>query len=157
VIVSASACTSGNPLRRKSATSFSLPGLASNLTSNATFLFIILILDAYNANPASMKAALENFRRINSKNKIAILGDMMELGDYACEEHKNILQLASSCNLNQIITVGPEFAKVKIKDIIQFQDLNEAKEWLTNQHFKNAYILLKGSRKIGLEKIVSDI
>ena len=114
------------------------------------------ILDAYNANPSSMKAALENFHLIKAENKIVMMGDMLELGEFSESEHKEILQLAVSYKFNTIVTIGPEFLKHKTDGVVQFMNSYEAKEWFNEQHFSGATILLKGSRGMQLEKIVNN-
>lgn len=113
------------------------------------------ILDAYNANPSSMKAALENFSKLEAENKIAIIGDMLELGDYAFEEHRSIIELAMSGKIAQLVTVGPLFAAHKSNAIKSFNTAHEAKQWFIEQQFQNATILLKGSRGMRLEEIIA--
>lgn len=71
-----------------------------------------LIVDAYNANPTSMQAALENFRRINAPRKMVILGDMKELGDVSAEEHRKVAACVAACGFDRAVLVGPEFAAV---------------------------------------------
>ncbi|MBC8046943.1 MAG: UDP-N-acetylmuramoyl-tripeptide--D-alanyl-D-alanine ligase [Fimbriimonadaceae bacterium] len=113
------------------------------------------ILDAYNANPSSMKVAIENFMRLDVSPKIVILGDMLEMGKYAAEEHTHILDTALSGNFNAIITVGNEFEKAAAgKNIKAFKTNAAAKEYFNSQNYKGVYILLKGSRGIALEKII---
>lgn len=114
-----------------------------------------IILDAYNANPTSMKAALENFEKQIGR-KIAILGDMFELGSEARIEHENITKLAASLNLDQVILIGKNFytANVNSKNSIKFESF----ETFKNQHqinFKNSNILIKGSRGMALERILN--
>lgn len=113
------------------------------------------ILDAYNANPSSMKAAIENFAKLPVSPKILILGDMLEMGEYAAAEHENILQLVLQQNFDSVITVGEAFMKAaEGKNVRAFKNNMEAKEYFAAQNFKNVYFLLKGSRGIALEKIV---
>lgn len=112
------------------------------------------ILDAYNANPSSMKAALENFHLIKAENKIVMMGDMLELGEFAETEHKEILEIAAAYNFDKIVAIGPEFLKHKTSGIIHFINSHEAKEWFKDQQFKGATILLKGSRGMMLEKVI---
>lgn len=107
------------------------------------------ILDAYNANPTSMKNALQNFSKIEAKNKIAILGAMKELGDYAQEEHKNIFELAESYKFDKIILVGKEFDELHHPFYKNVEELNN---WFKQQKFENTYFLIKGSRSVRLEK-----
>ena len=110
-----------------------------------------LILDCYNANPSSMSTALESFAEINHTNKIAIIGDMLELGDDSIKEHQNILDLTKKLNLNKI-TVGPIFESIN-SDELKFSDTIKTAEYLKTSSFKDYLILLKGSRGIGLEKL----
>lgn len=112
------------------------------------------VLDAYNANPSSMRVALENFSRLSATPKIVIIGDMLELGNYAEQEHTEMLNLALSGNFTQVVTVGPLFKAVTQEGVLAFENSDEAKVWFENQHFSNAKILLKGSRGIRLEKII---
>ncbi len=113
------------------------------------------IMDAYNANPSSMKAALNNFEALKAQHKIAIIGDMLEMGDYAFAEHQAIIDLVGKCNFNQTATVGPLFAAHTAPGVIHFQSAADAKEWFNKQQFKGATILLKGSRGMKLELIIS--
>lgn len=114
-----------------------------------------LILDSYNANPTSMQHALESFAKSSSKNKIVILGDMFELGEYAAQEHQKIADLATQLKLNTIVLVGNEFSKTQTSDyIIKFSNSEETKIWFQQQHFSGSEILLKGSRSMQMEKVV---
>ncbi len=115
------------------------------------------LMDAYNANPDSMHKALENFAKARETKKVVILGDMLELGTYSDVEHNNILKLADTLPIEQIITVGAEFGKVTYSSdrIKHFQDVDGLKEWFSKQSFVDTYFLLKGSRGIRLEKLVN--
>ena len=112
------------------------------------------ILDAYNANPSSMKAALENFSKLKAAHKVAIIGDMLELGEYAAQEHQSIIELVLQCEIQQVVTVGPLFFQHQKNNIIAFQHAAEAKVWLDNQRLQGSTILLKGSRGMKLETVV---
>ncbi len=114
-----------------------------------------IILDAYNANPTSMQQALKNLSERNTSHTIAILGDMLEMGEYSQAEHQNIIELAKTLNIETIITVGTEFGKVTGFENLHFKDTAALKAWWTAQNFQNASILIKGSRGIGLEKLLS--
>lgn len=111
-----------------------------------------LIVDCYNANPSSMSAALESFAQLTDINKLAILGDMLELGDVALEEHHKIISLCESKNI-RFITIGQEFGKLNSPSHF------ESAEALINDGYldrlENTTILLKGSRGIGLERLIS--
>jgi UDP-N-acetylmuramoyl-tripeptide--D-alanyl-D-alanine ligase len=111
-----------------------------------------LILDYYNANPTSMKAAIENFASLNVENKCLILGDMLELGEDSVNEHKEIINLLQAKNLNDYYLVGPIFKGISNKN--SFSNSDEAKNYLQTIHLANKLILIKGSRGIKLEKIV---
>jgi len=113
------------------------------------------LLDAYNANITSMTKALESFASYEEQNKIAIIGDMLELGEYSVEAHHKIIDLSERLGL-EILTVGKEFSQLKRKGIKQFQDTTTLKAWFWKQSFENTFFLLKGSRGIGLEKLLKD-
>ncbi|HQK36686.1 MAG TPA: UDP-N-acetylmuramoyl-tripeptide--D-alanyl-D-alanine ligase [Bacteroidales bacterium] len=114
-----------------------------------------LILDMYNANPSSMEAALLHFASLPHPRKVAILGDMLELGPYAGEEHMRILNLAASLPVEKIITVGPEFAKVsKGEKTVHFLSAEGLVEELKRNPIRGCQILIKGSRGMALEKVV---
>lgn len=114
------------------------------------------ILDAYNANPSSMKEALENLAGIDAENKVAILGDMLELGEASFEEHFAMAKYIQTLHLQKVVLVGKEFERVHEKiECIHFATTEEAKEWFSKQHFENTTFLLKASRGIALEKILS--
>jgi len=112
-----------------------------------------IILDAYNANPSSMEAALENLEQFSS-NKLAILGDMLELGAEAEAFHKAIIAKALAIENLRLITIGPLFGEVaQASDRhIHFENSADAGNWLRNEAPQNSTILFKGSRGIGVEK-----
>jgi UDP-N-acetylmuramoyl-tripeptide--D-alanyl-D-alanine ligase len=114
----------------------------------------LLILDAYNANPTSMEIAIENFSKTEYKNKIVILGDMLELGTDSENEHLNILKLLEEKEFNGIYLVGPVFTKLCLKnEWICFQDSGLARLWFEHHKMKDATVLIKGSRGIRMEQI----
>ncbi len=116
-----------------------------------------LILDCYNANPTSMKSALESFALIDSPNKFFIIGDMLELGAESLHEHQMILELAAQLNLKGI-TVGPIFKSLTSSILtIQFHLTSEAIEFMNQHPTYDSMILLKGSRGIGLEKLENSL
>jgi UDP-N-acetylmuramoyl-tripeptide--D-alanyl-D-alanine ligase len=110
-----------------------------------------LILDAYNANPSSMKVAIENFAKLNGDNKLLIIGDMFELGDYASEEHKKIVDLISEKKLRDVILIGPEFTKANVNKYKTFLNTQDCLTKLKDEPPKNKLILIKGSRGMKLE------
>ena len=112
-----------------------------------------IILDAYNANPSSMKLAIENFARLNAPHKILMLGAMMELGVDSILEHEEIIALIKKYSWEQVVLVGGDFAKLT-NDFIYFPDSIAAKDWFQQQQFTNRYLLIKGSRSMQMEKII---
>lgn len=114
-----------------------------------------VILDAYNANPSSMQAALLNFQAHHAARKVAILGDMFELGEDSEKEHKKIYSQATKIGLDTLITAGTVFGKIaKPKFGKHFDTTAELKEWFTAQNWDGFTILLKGSRGMKLEQIL---
>ena len=114
-----------------------------------------IILDAYNANPSSMEAALNNLFSISHLNKIAVLGDMFELGDEASVEHKRIADLADNPSLSQVILIGKNFEQVASeKKWVHFNTALEAKKYFNSLSFSNALLLIKGSRGMKLETLL---
>lgn len=114
-----------------------------------------LIVDAYNANPTSMAAAIDNFRLTHvPQPKMAILGDMRELGEVSGEEHQKIADLLATVGFDQVWLVGEEFAKTHC-DFRKFKDVEEVKAALAADKPKNHYILVKGSNGIHLSQLVS--
>lgn len=118
-----------------------------------------ILLDAYNANPSSMKLALDNFNELNSKlDKVIIIGDMFELGVESEKEHLQILQYISNLNLKRIYIIGKEFYKFsKQFNFLFYKDIEEFISNLKDIQFRNNFILIKASRGIGLERIVDHI
>ncbi len=113
-----------------------------------------IILDAYNANPSSMKAAIENFATINAENKILMLGSMAELGDDSFAEHQQIVDLIKKLGFANVVLVGKNFGDV-YHPYFQFADAGKAKRWLQTHPVANTYILIKGSRSMKMETIIS--
>lgn len=115
-----------------------------------------ILLDAYNANPSSMKPALESLSAMPARTRVAILGDMLELGHESHKEHESILRFAVKQGLDQLVLVGPEFGKTEYRKYkaLHFMDNLAAKAWFDTQDFQDAMILIKGSRGIRLEKLV---
>jgi UDP-N-acetylmuramoyl-tripeptide--D-alanyl-D-alanine ligase len=113
-----------------------------------------IILDAYNANPTSMQAALLNFEKLNDTSKIAILGDMFELGQDAAIEHQNTVELLETLNYDKTILIGDNFYKTvtKSKKIIQFKSFDAFKSDFDLTQIKNTTLLIKGSRGMALER-----
>lgn len=112
-----------------------------------------LILDAYNANPSSMSAAIENFSSLQAENKLLIIGDMFELGEYSNNEHKKIIELIQSRKIKDVILIGPEFTKASANIFQCFPNTESALEYLKLHPPKNKTILVKGSRGMKLETL----
>jgi UDP-N-acetylmuramoyl-tripeptide--D-alanyl-D-alanine ligase len=112
-----------------------------------------IILDAYNANPSSMKLAIENFARLQAADKVLMLGAMAELGAESLEEHQAIVDLIGKYRWKEVVLVGGDFLKLS-HPYRSFPDSLEAKQWYTAQHFTNTHLLVKGSRSMKMEKIL---
>lgn len=114
-----------------------------------------IFMDAYNANPTSMRAALIHFCENMPSPKMAILGDMRELGKSSMTEHMLIAQLAKSKQLEELVTVGPEFEIISDQlGITHFPDVETLKDWFDARQWIDYHILLKASRGIGLERLL---
>jgi UDP-N-acetylmuramoyl-tripeptide--D-alanyl-D-alanine ligase len=118
-----------------------------------------IILDAYNANPSSMIAAITNFVQLEKENKIAILGDMFELGKESLYEHKKIVELLEHQKNIQTCFIGKDFYSNKIKSshINFFEDFNTFSKFLEVNKPTNSLLLIKGSRGMALERILEII
>ncbi|MFA6769616.1 MAG: UDP-N-acetylmuramoyl-tripeptide--D-alanyl-D-alanine ligase [Bacteroidales bacterium] len=143
----------------------SIEAIESYIPSNNRSQLIIgrnntLIVDAYNANPTSMKAALENFMEIKTSSKGVIIGDMLELGKDSVEEHKAILNIVEKMNLKYIFIIGKEFANAAKGDkyfaekAIFKENSEKLKEYLSKNKLNNTTLLVKGSRGIKLETVL---
>ena len=115
-----------------------------------------IIMDAYNANPTSMLAALENFKQLEENNKILFLGDMFELGSTAEEEHQNIVNYLEKNGIGNTFLVGKNFykTKVNITSILKFETFDDLKAELQLNQIKNKFVLIKGSRGMALERVL---
>lgn len=113
-----------------------------------------LICDSYNANPSSMRMAIESFARIKAGKKICILGDMLELGEKSEEEHLRIVKTLKDCNLDNAVLIGPQFSKISEGSGFKtFPDVAVFKDFLRENPIKGNHILIKGSRGMALEQI----
>jgi UDP-N-acetylmuramoyl-tripeptide--D-alanyl-D-alanine ligase len=113
-----------------------------------------ILLDAYNANPSSMKAAIENFASMPGK-KVLMLGAMKELGKISEDEHQALIKMISAYSW-KIILVGNDFKDVP-KEILHFPNSEAAADWAITQHFSDTSFLVKGSRSMQMEKVVDAI
>ncbi|NML19391.1 UDP-N-acetylmuramoyl-tripeptide--D-alanyl-D-alanine ligase [Pseudoflavitalea sp. G-6-1-2] len=112
-----------------------------------------IILDAYNANPSSMRAAIENFASLSGKDKVLMLGGMMELGPESLQEHQQIVDLISQYPWKAVVLVGEDFRKLQ-HPFVDLENAAAAKEWLTAQQFEHTHILVKGSRSMKMEQVL---
>ena len=116
-----------------------------------------IYLDAYNANPTSMIAAINNFNKDIKDNKMIILGDMLELGDFSKDEHEKIIDRLYKMDFEFVYLVGKNFSSINISDsrFKKFNDTEQLIRGLDLTKIKNKSILIKGSRSIGLEKLIN--
>ena len=113
-----------------------------------------LIVDAYNANPSSMEAALENFRLVEAEHKMVILGDMRELGATSKEEHQHIVELIKNIGFETVWLVGSEFGAVECPDgYRKFADVEEVKTAIASEKPTGKTILVKGSNSTRLYQL----
>jgi len=113
-----------------------------------------IILDAYNANPSSMTAALENFHQLKAENKIVLLGDMFELGDDSKTEHQKIADLVAAYNFNEVYLIGKAFSTTSAKNAFIYDSFENFKASNATLNFTHSTILIKGSRGMALERIL---
>lgn len=114
-----------------------------------------IIMDAYNANPTSLRASIESFVKNITGDRYIIVGDMLELGDYSEQEHYSILKQISDSKIQNVFIVGKEFIKAnKEFGYNSFQNVNELCAYIESNKIKNGNLLIKGSRGIQLEKIL---
>lgn len=113
-----------------------------------------IILDAYNANPTSMQAALENFAQLKDKNKIVFLGDMFELGKDSKAEHEKIANLVASYHFSKVFLIGKAFSTTSAKNALVSESYESFKNSSSYSNINNATILIKGSRGMALERLL---
>lgn len=111
-----------------------------------------LIVDAYNANPTSMELALENFHQMDVSPKMAIIGEMRELGESSDEEHRHIVKVLKKCRFDRVWLIGDAYADIKCH-YRKFHDVDEAKIAIADEHPEGFYILLKGSNSTRLHQL----
>lgn len=112
-----------------------------------------LIVDAYNANPTSMMAALKNFRQVEAPHKMVILGDMKELGEASREEHQKVVDYLKECGFDRVVLVGPEFAAAT-HSYQTFQHVDEVLADIRMHKPQGYYILIKGSNSMKLSQLL---
>ncbi|MEN7546584.1 UDP-N-acetylmuramoyl-tripeptide--D-alanyl-D-alanine ligase [Rapidithrix thailandica] len=117
-----------------------------------------ILLDAYNANPSSIEAAVESFSQMKTeKAKIIILGDMYELGEISKEEHRKIVDLVESKNFYLNLFCGEHFFNAKSKDSLFFRHKSDLETYLREQKISKGFILVKGSRGMALESVLKSL
>ncbi len=114
-----------------------------------------IIMDAYNANPTSMQAALENFAQLKDENKIVFLGDMFELGKDSATEHQKIADLVNSHNFSKVYLIGKAFSATGAKNAFVSESFESFKNSTNYSNINNATILIKGSRGMALERLLN--
>lgn len=115
-----------------------------------------LIVDAYNANPTSMMAALENFRQMEAAHKVAILGDMKELGEGSHEEHQKVVDFLKECGFERVMLVGPEFGGT-VSSFEHYKDVKEVEALLAAHPLQGCCILVKGSNSMKLSELPASL
>jgi UDP-N-acetylmuramoyl-tripeptide--D-alanyl-D-alanine ligase len=113
-----------------------------------------IVLDAYNANPSSMQAALDNFSKGDVSHKVVILGDMFELGESSVSEHQKLVDAVEQFSFHQIYLIGTRFNATQRKMAISFNTFEEFKVQFKSSDFQNQIVLIKGSRGMALERVL---
>jgi UDP-N-acetylmuramoyl-tripeptide--D-alanyl-D-alanine ligase len=116
-----------------------------------------ILMDAYNANPSSMSAAISNFDQMKADKKMVILGDMFELGEDGPSEHAALGELISKCNFDYVLLAGDlmQHALVHVPKAYYFPDKFGLHLWLKDHPLTHTHILVKGSRGMGLESVLT--
>lgn len=115
-----------------------------------------LVVDAYNANPTSMKAAIDNFKRMEVSPKMAILGKMGELGDVSDEEHQKVVDMLADAGFDEVWLVGDEYFSTHhspLTNLRLFHDVEEVKAAIAQEQPQHRYILIKGSNSVKLYQL----
>ena len=115
-----------------------------------------VILDAYNANPNSMDAAIQNLAGLSDEKKVAILGDMFEIGDDTLLEHQRIVDQISLLGLDKVYLIGESFSKTKVEvnEILKFRTFNDFTDHFGSSSFNKTTFLIKASRGMALERVL---
>ena len=117
-----------------------------------------IILDAYNANPSSMEAALKNFAVMEGRNKMVFLGEMAELGEESEQEHKRIIELLNGYQFDKVVLVGKNFSGLASNlQADYFPASTDVADWIKNQKISEATILIKGSRSSKMEAVLEGL
>ena len=136
-------------------------GINSFLPSNNRSQIIIkdsnrITMDAYNANPSSMKASISSFCEERQNKSVVVLGDMLELGRYAVIAHQAVIQQIIDSDVEEVLTIGGHFFETKFKDqkIKKFKTITEAEKYIIKKCYTDRDFLIKGSRGIALERLI---
>lgn len=115
----------------------------------------MIIMDAYNANPTSMKAAIENFAALNRPKKVLIVGDMKELGEDSVKEHHDLGRLIAKYDFDRVLLCGLSIIEVMDNnpDAIHFESREMLLNYLKSKKYRDTTFLVKGSRSMGLEEV----
>ena len=116
-----------------------------------------VLLDAYNANPSSMRAALRLLVDTPADHRVAVLGDMLELGTYSTAAHRELVAAARDLPIDLLVLVGPRFAEAAPEGIPHFPNTAALRAWFFRQSLPPSLLLLKGSRGIGLERLLDEV
>ena len=111
-----------------------------------------ILMDAYNANPTSMHAAIEAFGEIKAPHKVLILGDMKELGAYSQKEHQQLVDDIAAYSWDAVLLLGDNFYQTQT-NFMKFKTLTEINDYLRQHPFSDTFFLIKGSRSMTMEKI----
>ena len=116
----------------------------------------MIIMDAYNANPNSMEAAISNLNGLESENKVAILGDMFEIGKDSALEHQNIADMISSSPVQLVFLIGENFARADVSDkkVSVFRSYEDFSAYFSQLGFDHTTFLVKASRGMALERVL---
>ena len=116
-----------------------------------------IIIDAYNANPSSMQAAIDNLLQISAEHKAVLLGDMFELGDDSIAEHQKVVDMLKNTTIEHVYLLGDTFAKTNADDSWKYTDYDDLANVLKQQLPENVTILIKGSRSMKMERFLDII
>lgn len=136
---------------------------SNNRSQSMTTSKNLLTVDCYNANPSSMGVAIANHNATEHSDyphKVLILGDMLELGEWSHAEHSAILATALAGSAERVLTVGANFMTASGGDdcrVVRFADAAELGQWLEQNPLERCFVLVKGSRGVGLEKIIAKL
>ncbi len=116
----------------------------------------MIIMDAYNANPNSMEAAIDNLNGLKSESKVAILGDMFEIGKDSEVEHQKVAERISSSPVSEVYLIGENFAKVRMNDekVRIFPKFEDFSAYFSKRHYDHTTFLIKASRGMALERVL---